>query len=179
VTYSGAEPAGLVTDSAGDTFKPATLRNGTWSGQWFYAANVKGDPFNVVTIHPKTTGRATFKYPGMIVLEYSGVDRAAAPLVDAAGPQGSLIGAWASTAFHASAGELVLVGIVTANGGNYTAAAGFQMQESYFTPASSRFSFAACDRVFAAPQSDITATVSWTGTFQTTGAVVSFKPAGQ
>ena len=179
MTYSGAEPAGLVTDSAGDTFKPATLRNGTWSGQWFYAANVKGDPFNVVTIHPKTTGRATFKYPGMIVLEYSGVDRAAAPLVDAAGPQGSLIGAWASTAFHASAGELVLVGIVTANGGNYTAAAGFQMQESYFTPASSRFSFAACDRVFAAPQSDITATVSWTGTFQTTGAVVSFKPAGQ
>src|SRR5262249_7394584 len=60
VTYSGAQPVGLVTDSAGDTFKPATIQAGTWNGQWFYATNVKGDPFNVVTIHPKTSGRATF-----------------------------------------------------------------------------------------------------------------------
>src|SRR5258706_528923 len=65
VTYSGAQPVGVVTDSAGDTFKPATLRNGTWNGQWFYATNVKGDSFNIVTIRPKTAGRATFTYPAM------------------------------------------------------------------------------------------------------------------
>ena len=178
VTYSGAQPVGLVTDSAGDTYKPATLRTGTWNGQWFYATNVKGDPFNVVTIHPKTTGRATFTYPGMIVLEYSGVDKTSPPATDAAGPQGSLSGSWISSAFDVSAGELVLLGIVTANGGKYAAGAGFQMQESYFTPSSSKFSFAAFDQIFSAGQSGITAGVTWTGTFQTTAAVVSFKPAG-
>jgi hypothetical protein len=177
VTYSGAEPVGIVTDSAGDIFKPAALRNGTWSGQWFYAVNVKGDPFNVVTIHPRTTGRSTFKYPGMVVLEYSGVDKAATPVVDSAGSQGSLNGSWTSTVFNASAGELFLIGIVTANGGNYTVGPGFQMQESYFTPASNKFSFAAFDRVFGSAASDVTASVSWTGTLQTTGALISFKPA--
>src|SRR5262245_14904289 len=60
VSYSGADPVGTVTDSAGDAFKPATFRSGTWNGQWFYAANVKGDAFNVITIRPKTSGRATF-----------------------------------------------------------------------------------------------------------------------
>jgi hypothetical protein len=178
VSYSGADPVGPVTDSAGNTYKPAGFCSGTWNGQWFYASNVKGDSFNVVTIRPKTTGRATFKYPGMIVLEYSGVDKAAVPVLDAAGQQGSLNGAWTSAKFNASAGELVLVGIVTANGGNYTPGAEFQMQESYFTPSSRQFSFAVFDRVFAAAQSSVTATVSWTGTFQTTGAVLSFRPAG-
>ena len=177
VSYSGADPAGSVTDSAGDTFKPATFRGGTWNGQWFYAANVKGDAFNVITIRPKTSGRATFKYPGIIVLEYSGVDKTAAPVIDATGPQGSLNGTWTSTPFNASAGELVLAGIVTANGGNYTPSAGFQMQESYFTPSNRQFSFGAFDRVQASSQTGITATISWTGTFQTTAAVVSFKPA--
>ena len=177
VSYSGADPVGTVTDSAGDVFKPATFRSGTWNGQWFYAANVKGDPFNVVTIRPKTTGRATVKYAGIIVLEYSGVDKGAVPVIDAAGPQGSLNGAWTSNAFDASPGELVLVGIVTANGGSYTAEAGFQIQESYFTPSTRQFSFAVFDRVFPAAQSKATAAVSWTGTFQTTAAVVSFKPA--
>src|SRR5262245_28007380 len=62
VTYSGGDPVGLVSDSAGNTYKPATFRRGTWNGQWFFATNVKGDPFNVVTIRPKTTGRATLKY---------------------------------------------------------------------------------------------------------------------
>jgi len=136
VTYSGAQTVGLVTDSAGDIFKPATARTSTWNGQWFYATNVKGDAFNVVTIRPKTTGRATFTYPGMIVLEYSGVDKTSPPVTDGGGPQGSLSGSWTSSAFNVSAGELVLFGIVTANGGKYTPGAGFQMEESYFTPSS-------------------------------------------
>jgi hypothetical protein len=179
VTYSGAEPAGLLTDSAGDVFKPATLRNGTWNGQWFYAANVKGDGFNIITARPKTTGRATFKYPAMIVLEYEGVDKAAPPVVDAAGEQGSLTGSWTSAAFNAAAGELVLLGIVTANGGNYTAGPGFKLEDSYLTPNSTKFSFAAFDQVLSAAQSGGAASVSWSGTYQTTGAVVSFKPASQ
>lgn len=177
VSYSGADPVGSVTDSAGDTFKPAAFRSGTWNGQWFYAANVKGDPFNVITIRPKTTGRATFKYPGVIVLEYSGVDKAAVPVIDAEGPKGSLNGSWTSAPFDASAGELVLVGIVTANGGAHTPPGGFQMQESYFTPSTRQFSFAVFDRVFPAAQTGANATVVWTGTFQTTAAVVSFQPA--
>src|ERR1051325_504112 len=98
VAYSGAQAVGLVTDSAGDTFQPATLRTGTWNGQWFFARSVKGEAFNVVTIHPKTTGRATFTYPGMIVLEYSGVDKSSAPLTDDGGQQGSLSGSWTSAA---------------------------------------------------------------------------------
>jgi hypothetical protein len=175
VTYSGAQSVGLVTDSAGDTFKPATLRTGTWNGQWFYATNVKGEAFNVVTIHPKATGRATFTYPGMIVLEYSGVDKNSATVTDAAGQLGSLAGSWTSTSFNVSAGELVLTGIVTANGGKYNAGAGFQMQESYFTPASSKFSFAVFDQIFQAPQTGVTAGVTWTGTLQTTAAVISLK----
>src|SRR5262249_18327230 len=133
VTYSGAQPIGLVTDSAGDTFKAASPRTGTWNGQWFYATNVKGDSFNVVTIHPSTSGRATFTYPGMIVLEYSGVDRTAPPVSDTAGPGGSLNGSWTSNAFNASTGELVLLGIATANGGKYAAGPGLQMRDSYFT----------------------------------------------
>jgi hypothetical protein len=111
----------------------------------------------------------------MIVLEYSGVDKAATPVVDSAGPEGSLNG-WTSAAFDAFAGDLVLVGLVTANGGNYTAGGGFAMQESYFTPSSRAFNFAAFDRVFASAQSGAAMAVSWTGTFQTTGSVVSFRP---
>ena len=59
VIYSGAQPVSSVRDSAGDTFMSLTQNRGTWYGQWFYARNVKGDPFNVVTIHPAATGRAT------------------------------------------------------------------------------------------------------------------------
>jgi len=179
VTYSGGQPAGLVTDSAGDTFKPASAHTGTWNGQWFYATNVKGDPFNVVTIHPKTSGRATFTYPGMIVLEYSGVDKNSPPATDTGGQQGSLSGSWTSSNFNVSTGELVLLGIVTANGGKYTPGPGFQMQESYFTPTSSKFSFAAFDRTASPAQSGTTASVTWTGTYQTTAGVLSFKPEGQ
>jgi hypothetical protein len=179
VTYSGAQSVGLVTDSAGDTFQPASAHAGTWNGQWFYATNVKGDPFNVVTIHPKTSGRATFTYPGMIVLEYSGVDKNSPPATDTAGQQGSLNGSWTSNPFNVASGELVLLGIVTANGGKYTPGTDFQMQESYFTPSSSKFSFAAFERIFPAAQSGVTAGVTWTGTYQTTAAVLSFKPAAQ
>ena len=106
VSYSGADPVGSVTDSAGDTFKPAAFRSGIWNGQWFYAANVKGDAFNVITIRPKTTGWATFKFPGIIVLEH----KDAVLVIDAEGPKGWLSGAWASAPF------------------------GFQMQESYLMP---------------------------------------------
>jgi hypothetical protein len=176
ITYSATESVGVVEDSAGDAFKPATLRNGTWNGQWFYATNVKGDSFNVVTIRPKTTGRATFKYPAMVVLEYSGVGKSAAPVADVAGQQGSLNGSWTSAPFDVSAGQLLLVGIVTANGGKYTAPEGFTMEESYFTPASNKFSFAAFDQIASAAKPGSTASVKWEGTFQTTGAVLAFKP---
>jgi hypothetical protein len=177
VSYSGAQPVGYIADSAGDTFRPATLRRGAWYGQWFYAKNAKGDPFNVVTIHPATTGRATLIYPAMIVLEYSGAGNASPLDVDVAGPQGSLNGSWTSSSFDVSAGELVLLGIVTANGGAYTASSGYKMQDSYITPTSSKFSFAAVDQVFPSAQSGITAGITWTGTYLATGAVVSFKPA--
>jgi hypothetical protein len=112
----------------------------------------------------------------MIVLEYSGLDKNSPPTTDTAGQQGSLNGSWTSSAFTVSTGELVLIGLVTANGGKYTPGPGFQMQESYFTPSSSKFSFAACDQIFAAAQSGVTAGVTWTGTYQTTAAVISFKP---
>src|SRR5215510_2131732 len=39
VTYSGAQPVGLVRDSAGDVFTPLAQNKGTWYGQWFYARN--------------------------------------------------------------------------------------------------------------------------------------------
>src|ERR1051326_2299672 len=96
ISFSSAQPPGSVTDSAGDTFTPSPLNKGTYFGQWFYAKNVKGDTFNVVTIHPALTGRATFVYVGMIVLEYSGVDQSSPIRVETAGPQGSLNGAWSS-----------------------------------------------------------------------------------
>ena len=178
VSYSGAQPVGSVTDSAGDTFTAATSNKGTWYGQWFYARNVKGDTFNVVTIHPAVTGRATFTYPGMIVLEYSGADPAAPLVSDIAGAQGSLAGTWTSKTFNTSPGELVLLGIVTAYGGAFTAGEGFKIEESYLTPNSTRFSFAALDEIVSAAQTGMTASVSWGGTLQATGAVVSFKPAG-
>jgi hypothetical protein len=176
ITFSGGQPVGLVTDSAGDTFKPATAHTGAWNGQWFFATNVTGDPFNVVTIHPTTSGRATFTYPGMIVLEYSGVDRSAAPANDAAGPRGSLSG-WTSETVTVSAGDLILVGIVTANGGKYAPGPGLQMQDSYFTPSSSKFSFATFDQIVSAPQPGTAVSVTWTGTYQTTAGVLSFRPA--
>lgn len=177
VSYAGAQPIGYVTDSAGDTFTAATLNRGTWYGQWFYARNVKGDPFNVVTIHPATTGRATLIYPGMNMMEFSGTDKLAPLAVDIAGTQGSLSGAWTSDSFNVAAGELVLLGIVTANGGAYAAGPGFKIEDAYLTPSSSKFSFAALDRIFSSAQTGVTAGVTWTGTLQATGAVVSFKPA--
>jgi hypothetical protein len=112
----------------------------------------------------------------MIVLEYSGVDKNAALVLDKAGPQGSLNGAWASEALNGAAGALVLMGIVRANGGGYTAGPGFTIRESYLTTTASKFSFAAFDHVLGAAQTGVSAGVSWTGTFQATGAVVSFKP---
>jgi hypothetical protein len=177
VSYSGAQPIGYVTDSAGDTFTPATLNRGTWYGQWFYAKNVRGDPFNVVTIHPATTGRATLIYPGMNMMEFSGADKLAPLALNIAGTQGSLSGSWTSDSFSVAAGELVLMGIVTANGGAYTASAGFKIEDAYLTPSASKFSFAALDQIFSGAQTGVTASVTWTGTLQATGAVVSFKPA--
>lgn len=177
VSYSGAQPVGSVTDSAGDVFTAATSRKGTWYGQWFYARKSKGESFNVVTIHPAITGRATFIYAAMSVLEYSGADTVSPLVLDTAGPQGSLAGAWTSDSFAASAGALVLLGIVTANGGAYTPGPEYKIEDSYITPTSSKFSFASMDRIFAAAQSGLTASVTWTGAYQATGAVVSFKVA--
>lgn len=175
VSYSNAQPPGSVTDSAGDTFTPLTLNKGTYWGQWFYAKNIKGDPFNVVTIHPALNGRATFIYVGMIVLEYSGVDPNSPIGLETSGTQGSLDGAWSSKPFDAASGDVVLLGIVTANGGVYTGGAGFKIEEAYLTPSSSKFSFAVLDQTVAATQRGITAGVTWTGTLQVTGGVVTLK----
>jgi hypothetical protein len=177
VSFSGGQPTGIVTDSAGDTFMPATLNKGAWHGQWFYAKNVKGDPYNVVTIHPAITGRATFIYVGMNVLEFSGADKASPLVTDTAGTQGSLPGAWTSSPFNAAAGEVALLGIVTGNGGAFTAGPGFKIEDAYLTPTASKFSFAALDQIFTAAQTGATANVTWTGTLQATGGVVTFKPS--
>ncbi len=91
-----------------------TLRKGTWNALFFYAKNVKGDSFNVVTIHPAVTGRATFICPGMNVLEYSGAEKTSPLVTDIAGTEGSLPGTWSSSPFNAAAGKLVVMGIVTA-----------------------------------------------------------------
>ena len=178
ISFSSAQPPGSVTDSAGDTFTPSPLNKGTYLGQWFYAKNVKGDPFNVVTIHPALTGRATFVYVGMIVLEYSGVDQSSPIRVETGGTQGSLNGAWSSASFDAAPGDVVLLGIVTANGGAFTPPAGFKIEDAYLTPSSSKFSFAVLDQVMPAARAGMTAGVSWTGTLQATGGVISLKPAG-
>jgi len=177
VSYSGSQPVGFVTDSAGDTFMPTTLKRGTWYGQWFYAKNVKGDPFNVITIHPAMTGRATLTYPGMCVMEFSGADKNAPIAADVEGQQGSLSGGWTSNAFDVPAGGAALIGIVTANGGAFTAGPGFKIEDSYLTPSSSKFSFASLAQFFPAEKSGVTANVTWTGTFQAAGAVVAIKPA--
>ena len=97
VSYSGAQPVGSVTDSAGDVFTAVNVNKGTWSGQWFYAKNVKGESFNIVTIHPATTGRATLIYPGMNVMEYSGADQSSPLIAEVTGKQGALDGAWESS----------------------------------------------------------------------------------
>jgi hypothetical protein len=177
VSFFGSQPVGAITDSAGDTFVPASLNKGTWFGRWFYAKNVKGDSFNVVTARPATTGRATLTYPAIIVMEFSGADKAAPIAVDATGPQGAL-SAWTSAPFDAPAGSAALLGIVTANGGAFTAGDGFKIEDSYLTPNSSKFSVAALDRYFSAASAGVTAAVNWTGTLQATGAVVVIKPAG-
>jgi len=177
VSYSGAQPVGSITDSAGDTFIPTTLKRGTWFGQWFYAKNVKGEPFNVITIHPATTGRATLTYPGMCVMEFSGADPDAPIATAVAGQQGSLSGGWTSDAFDVPAGGAALIGIVTANGGALTAGPGFKIEDSYLTPSSSKFSFASLDQFFPAAKSGVTANVAWNGTFQAAGAVVAIQPA--
>ena len=88
-----------------------------------------------------------------------------------------LAGAWASNPFSVSAGEVVLLGITTATGSAYKPGAGFTIEESYVTPTPTAFSYAVEDQVFSAAQSNITAVINWTGTYQATGAVVSFKPA--
>jgi hypothetical protein len=175
VTYSGAQPIGSITDSAGDTFTPLTNNRGTWYGQWFYARNVKGESFNVVTIHPATTGRATMTYPGMVVMEFSGADKDSPVLAEITGPQG-MLSSWSSKPFDAPAGSAALLGIVTANGGALTAGSGFKIQDSYLTPTSSKFSFAVLDRFFAAAQKSITADVTWNGSLQATGAAIVIKP---
>jgi hypothetical protein len=177
VTYSGAQPIGSVTDSAGDTFTPLANTRGTWYGQWFYARNVKGDGFNVVTIHPAITGRATMTYPGMIVMEFSGADTDAPILAEVTGPQG-MLSAWNSKPFDAPAGSAALLGIVTANGGAFTEGSGFKIEDSYLTPTSSKFSFAVLDRFFAAPLKSVTADVTWKGPLQATGAAIVIKPGG-
>lgn len=177
VSFSGSQPVGAITDSAGDTFLPTTLNKGTWFGQWFYAKNVRGDSFNVVIARPATTGRATLTYPAMIVMEFSGADKVAPLAVDATGPQGALA-AWTSNPFDAPAGSAALLGIVTANGGAFTAGDGFKIEDSYLTPNSSKFSVAVLDRYFSAASAGVTAAVKWTGTLQATGAVVVIKPAG-
>jgi hypothetical protein len=177
VSYSGSQPVGYVTDSAGDTFAPTTLNKGTWFGQWFYAKNVRGEAFNVVTIHPAMTGRATLTYPGMSVLELSGADKFDPIAANTAGPQGALT-AWTSNPFDVASGGAALLGVVTANGGAFTAGPGFKIEDSYLTPNSGKFSFAALDQLFSAAQAGVTANVAWTGTLQATGAVVVIKPAG-
>jgi hypothetical protein len=177
VTYSGAQPVGSVTDSAGDPFTAATQNKGTWYGQWFYARNVKGDSFNVVTVHPATTGRATMVYPGMVVLEFSGADKDSPILAEITGQQG-MLSAWTSRPFDAPAGSAALVGIVTGNGGAYTAGAGFKIEDSYLTPNSAKFSFAALDRFFPDAQTGVTASVTWNGMLQATGAGIVIKPGG-
>jgi hypothetical protein len=177
VTYSGAQPVGLVRDSAGDTFTPLAQNKGTWYGQWFYARNVKGDSFNVVTIQPTTTGRATLIYPAMIVMEFSGADKDSPILAELTGAQG-MLSAWSSKAFDAPAGSAALLGIVTANGGAYEAGEGFKIEDSYLTPTSSKFSVAVLDRFFTAAQTGITANITWKGMLQATGAGVVIKPGG-
>lgn len=176
VTYSGSQPIGTVTDSAGDEFVAGTQNRGTWYGQWFYAKNAKGDGFNVVTIHPAITGRATMIYPAMIVLEYSGVDKNAPVAAEVLGTNGSLNGAWASKPFDVGAGGAVLLGIVTGNGGAFTAPQGYKIEDQYLTPNSTKFSSAAMDQIFPAAQTGITASVTWTGTLQATGAAIVLKP---
>jgi hypothetical protein len=177
VSFSSAQPPGSVTDSAGDTFTPLTLNRGTYWGQWFYARNVKGDPFNVVTIHPALTGRATFVYVGITVLEYSGVDPNSPIGLEISGTQGSLDGVWSSKLFDGSTGDVVLLGIVTANGGAYTPGAGFKIEEAYLTPSKNKFSFAVLDQTVAATQRGMSAAVTWAGTLQATGGVITLKSA--
>jgi hypothetical protein len=174
VSFSGSQPVGTITDSAGDTFQPLALNKGTWFGQWFYAKDVKGDGYNVITIRPATTGRATFTYPAMIVMELSGADKSN-PVVEVSGPQGALA-EWTSKPFDAPAGSAAFLGIVTANGGAYTAGDGFKIGDSYLTPNSSKFSVATLDQYFAEAKSGATAGVKWTGTLQASGAVVVVKP---
>jgi hypothetical protein len=177
VTYSGQSPIGSVTDSAGDAFVAGTVNRGTWYGQFYYAKNVKGDSFNVVTIHPATTGRATMIYPAMMVLEYSGVDKNSPIAAEALGTNGSLNGVWTSKAFDAPAGSAVVLGIVTGNGGAFPAPQGYKIEDQYLTPNSAKFSAAVMDQVFPAAQTGITASVTWTGTLQATGAAIALKPA--
>jgi hypothetical protein len=175
VSYSGAQPVGSVTDSAGDTFYGTSVKKGTYFAQWFYAKNVKGEPFNVITLHAALTGRATLTYVGMSVMEFSGADKTAPIAADVAGPQGSLA-AWTSDAFDAPAGGAAVLGIVTANGGAFTASPGFKIEDSYLTPTSTKFSFATLDGYFPEAKAGVTVGVSWTGTLQATGAVIVVKP---
>ena len=75
-----------------------------------------------------------------------------------------------------SPGALVLLGIVTANGGDIRRRPrGFKIEDSYLTPNSTKFSFAALDQIVSSAQAGGTASVTWTGTLLATGAVVSFK----
>jgi len=177
VTYSGSQPIASVTDSAGDTFTPGAVNKGTWYGQWFYARNVKGDSFNVVTIHPAITGGATMTYPGMIVMEFSGADKESPILAEITGPQG-MLSAWNSKPFDVPTGAAGLVGVVTANGGAFTAGSGYKIEDSYLTPNSTKFSFAVLDRFFPDAQKGVTADVTWNGSLQATGAGIVIKPGG-
>jgi hypothetical protein len=124
---------------------------------------------NVVTIHPALNGRATFIYVGMIVLEYSGVDPNSTIRLETSGTQGSLNGGWSSKPFDAASGDVVLLGIVTANGGAYTGGAGFKIEGAYLMPSSIKLSFAVLDQTVASSQRGMTAGVTWTGTLQADG----------
>ncbi len=74
----------------------------------------------------------------MNVLEYSGAEKTSPLVTDIAGTEGSFPGTWSSSPFNA-AGELIVMGIVTANGGAYTAGPGFKIKDAYQTTASTSF----------------------------------------
>jgi hypothetical protein len=74
------------------------------------------------------------------------------------------------------AGGAVLLGIVTSNGGAFTAAQGYKIEDQYLTPNTTKFSFAVMDQIFAGAQSAAIASVTWAGTLQATGAAIALKP---
>ena len=105
----------------------------------------------------------------MVVMEFSGADKDSPILAEITGPQG-MLSAWNSKPFDAAAGSAALLGIVTANGGAYSAGDGFKIEDSYITPNSAKFSFAVLDRFFTSAQTGITGGVTWNGMLQATAS---------